>query len=136
MVRVARGPHTRSHAWDNIASVASISQVMSASFSVFMFAYVASLGNLCYGRLLKSCCSQDPVPLGNCSDLFSEKVRGACAGRWAMNKTSGQVMLAFPNVIADEQVTILIRFNYTLNEGLSGFYRSQYSGAIPGLLCY
>lgn len=45
-----------------------------------------------------------------------------------MNQTTGQLMLAFPNLIYEDQVTVMIRFNYTLNQGLSGFYRSHYSG--------
>lgn len=50
-------------------------------------------------------------------------------GRWKFNETSEQVTLAFPKVITVPQLTLLLRFNYMLNEGLSGFYRSSYKGA-------
>ena len=55
------------------------------------------------------------------------------AGKWRFNETSEQVTLAFPKVITAPQLTLLLRFNLTLNEGLSGFYRSTYQGKIPYL---
>ncbi len=50
------------------------------------------------------------------------------AGKWKFNETSEQLTLAFPTVITAPQLSVLLRFNYTLNEGLSGFYRSSYKG--------
>ena len=50
------------------------------------------------------------------------------AGKWKFNETSEQLTLAFPAVITAPQLSLLLRFNYTLNEGLSGFYRSSYTG--------
>ena len=55
------------------------------------------------------------------------------AGKWSFNETSEQVTLAFPIVITAPQLTLLLRFNLTLNEGLSGFYRSTYQGDTPYL---
>ncbi len=56
-----------------------------------------------------------------------------------MNDTLGQLTLAFPRLLSEETLTVLIRFNYTLSQGLSGFYRSQYTGkhtaCTPRLLC-
>ncbi|BDA42905.1 Aminopeptidase N [Coccomyxa sp. Obi] len=49
-------------------------------------------------------------------------------GRWAFNETLGQLTLAFPNQLPlDQSVSILLHFNYTLQQKLSGFYRSHYS---------
>ena len=53
------------------------------------------------------------------------------AGRWALNETLGQLTLAFPRQLSYETVTVRLKFNYTLKEGLSGFYRSQYTGLHP-----
>lgn len=55
----------------------------------------------------------------------------ADAGLWSLNATSEQLTLAFPNAVEVSQLTLLIKFNYTLSEGLSGFYRSTYKGALP-----
>ena len=53
------------------------------------------------------------------------------AGLWSLNATSEQLTLAFPSALPVSELTFLIRFNYTLSEGLSGFYRSTYKGALP-----
>lgn len=46
-----------------------------------------------------------------------------------MNDTLGQLTLAFPNQLPlDQPVSLLLHFNYTLQQKLSGFYRSHYSG--------
>lgn len=50
------------------------------------------------------------------------------AGKWNFNETSEQLILAFPAVIAASQLSVLLRFNYTLKDGLSGFYKSSYTG--------
>jgi len=59
------------------------------------------------------------------------------AGKWRFNETSEQLTLAFPKLITASQLSLLLRFNYTLNEGLSGFYRSSYKGEpnLVPLLC-
>ena len=57
------------------------------------------------------------------------------AGKWKFNETSEQLVLAFPAVITASQLSVLLRFNYTLNEGLSGFYRSSYKGSTLTLSC-
>ncbi len=56
------------------------------------------------------------------------------AGRWALNETLGQLTLAFPRLLSAETVTLVLHFNYTLAQGLSGFYRSHYEGACSGSL--
>ena len=57
------------------------------------------------------------------------------AGKWKFNETSEQLILAFPTVITASQLSVLLRFNYTLNEGLSGFYKSSYTGSPSALSC-
>ena len=76
-------------------------------------------------------------PTPHCSEVPSAlcPARGLpAAGLWSLNATSEQLTLAFPSALPVSELTLLIRFNYTLSEGLSGFYRSTYKGALPSPL--
>ena len=50
---------------------------------------------------------------------------GQLAGSWAFNDQE-QLILQFDDVITSPTVSFAIHFNYTLKQGLSGFYRSSY----------
>ena len=49
-----------------------------------------------------------------------------CAGTLQYNESSNQYIINFGQSLPQPHATILLAFNYTLGDGLSGFYRSNY----------
>lgn len=58
-----------------------------------------------------------------------QDIEGAsCTGTWKYNTDQEQVILQFEEAIRGPSVDFVLHFNYTLSQGLSGFYRSTYKG--------
>ena len=61
------------------------------------------------------------------------KLVETCAGSWKFTDQE-QLILEFDDPITDPKFSFVVHFNYTLKQGLSGFYRSNYTSKSSSLL--